>query len=323
MKTTGIKKAAKFLLPLAFLGALGYYASVYLGVYSVIEKTDLRAVPVLIILSLLFSFSNGLVMRIVLRLFGVHLSLGRCVGITALTSVGNSLTTQGGTVGKAVYLKKRHDFSYPAFLASMSAVQILGFAVISVSGALISMLTDVIPEIWRMPVVSGFAFVGVASAALMVIPLDFRGGQGRISRVAANVADGWKTFRRDKGAILKICLLLFINFLLGALDQVVGFGAFSVKIGMAQALLLEAISVIAFAVKITPANLGVMEVAVASSSSILGVGFGEGLVVATSLRVVGMFTTFLTGGILGLLVLKDGGNISVEPDNREQQDKKC
>lgn len=122
--------------------------------------------------------------------------------------------------------------------------------------------------------------------------------------------------RKDKGSILKISLLLFLNLLLGALDQIVGFGAFSIKIGMAQALLLEAISAIAFVIKITPANLGVLEVAVASASSILGVGFGEGLVVATSLRVVGLFTTFLTGGILGLLVLKDGGAISVDLDSR-------
>lgn len=313
METTGIKKAAKFLLtkfllPLAFLGVLGYYASTSLGISDVLEKVDLRVIPILMLLSLLFFLSNGLVMKTVLRLFDVHLPLYRCVGITALTSVANSLTPYGGTIGKAAYLR-RHDFTYPEFLASMSAVQILGFAVVGTVGFFISFSIDVLPEIWRMPVVSTFALVGIASISLILLPLDFRGRQGRISRVAANVAEGWKTFRKDKGSILKICLLLFMNLLLGTLDQIVGFSAFSIEIGLAQALLLEAISAIAFVIKITPANLGVQEVVVASASSILGVGFAEGLVVATALRVVGLFVTFLTGGILGLLVLKDVGEL--------------
>lgn len=298
-----------------FLGALGYYATTSLGLSNVVEKVNLRVVPVLMLLSLLFFLSNGLVMKTVLRLFDVHLPLYRCVGIAALTSVANSLTPYGGTIGKAAYLR-RLDFTYPEFLASMSAVQILGFAVVGTVGFFISLATDVLPEIWRMPVVSTFALVGITSISLILLPLDFRGRQGRISRVAANVAEGWKTFRKDKGSILKICLLLFMNLLLGTLDQIVGFSAFSIEIGLPQALLLEAISAIAFVIKITPANLGVQEVAVASASSILGVGFTEGLVVATSLRVVGASVTLLIGGLLGLLMLKDGGNISVPLDSR-------
>lgn len=312
METTGIKKAAKFLLSLALLGALGYYASTSLGISDVLEKVDLRAIPILMLLNLLFFLSNGLVMKTVLRLFDVHLPLYRCVGITALTSVANSLTPYGGTIGKAAYLR-RHDFTYPEFLASMSAVQILAFAVVGTVGFFISLSTDVLPEIWRMPVVSTFALVGIASISLILLPLDFRGRQGRISRVAANVAEGWKTFRKDKGSILKIFLLMFVNLLLGTLDQVVGFSAFSIEIGLAQALLLEAISAIAFVIKITPANLGVQEVVVASASSILGIGFAEGLVVATSMRVVGVSVTLLIGGLLGLLMLKDGEKLSEEP----------
>lgn len=80
----------------------------------------------LFFLYVLFFINNGLILKYFLEPFDIRLRFKEWFGLSVITTMGNYLTPfRGGAVARAVYLKKKHKFSYSYFLSTLSGIYIV------------------------------------------------------------------------------------------------------------------------------------------------------------------------------------------------------
>ena len=119
-----------------------YYINSNLSDLKQLAYLGISNIPIILIialLSLIFAILNGTLLDILMRPFGIKLSFKEYFSLSIITSFYNYITPfRGGMAARAVYLKKKYNFSYTNFLAILSAIYIIIFFVGGL-GMLISM----------------------------------------------------------------------------------------------------------------------------------------------------------------------------------------
>ena len=295
-----VSRSLHILFLLLILVSLLYFLSMQKDTLLLLKGIRVEGLYILIAISPLFLLSNALILRSLLRLFNVKLILRECLGICSVTAVGNLLTAfGGGTITKAIYLERRHAFQYTAFLSSMSAVYLLDLLLVGFLGGAIIAFNGFLDSEKSLTVFGGFLCMGVASITLLLTPIRLKEGNGWIADKLSNLFSGWKTIKGDSKLMVKIGLLLLLNNILAALELIAGYYSFSTVVEFPTALLIGMVTGLLNVVKLTPANLGVQEAVIAFSSTLMGIGFGEGLLAAALIRIVSMATVFVYAGIFG------------------------
>lgn len=295
-----LKKALHVCFLFIIVIALAYFLSKHTDTMSLLREVNVKGVYILVGISPLFLLSNALILKKLLRLFSVKLSLRECMGICSVTAVGNLLTSLGGgTIAKAVYLERRHAFSYTAFLSSMSAVYLVDLLLVGILGSTVVALKGLLDSKEGIALFGSFLFLGVIALALMAAPVKFKDRNGRIGRKVADIVCGWERIRTDRNLIVTIGLLLLANNILTAIELMAGYYAFSTTVDFPTALLIGMLTGLLTVIKLTPANLGVQEGVIAFSSMFMGIGFEKGLLAATLIRVVSIVMVFVSAGIFG------------------------
>lgn len=272
---------------------------------NVAKGVNLYSIAILSVLASFSLFSNSIILKMLLSSFNVHIPVVESFAVSSFNALGNYLTALGGgTLSKAVYLKKRYDFSYSAFVASMSATHIVDLLMVSLLGCIVLVYVSGLVMLWGKVLFIGFLFLGILTFCLLVLPLALPPFAGRIFNALRDIIDGWSMLKKRRRLLVQLSMLLLINHLLFALEFLVGYEAFSLKIGIADAVLIGVLSSLSTIIKITPANLGVQEGVIAFSSQLLGAGFGEGLLVAGLLRMVSVVLFSFYGGLLGFYIIK-------------------
>lgn len=268
----------------------------FMGMFNRVAPGFVFALAVVGFLSLLM---NGIVLKAVLSPFDIRLPMGESFGIASITAMGNYLTLfGGGTAGKAVYLKRRYDFPYSKFLASMSAVSILDLMWVGFLGSSMLIVTYKILFPWGQALLSVFLILTVVS--FLVLSFGSMFYEKRFFKNVKVALDGWEMIRSSRDLLLKVSLLLLANHLLSSAELFIGYSVFSINISVADAVLLGAISSLSSIIRFTPASIGIQEAVIASSSHLLNIGFGEGLLVAGFMRVVSTGIVFLFGGLCAI-----------------------
>lgn len=294
----GLKRIVlQWLLLLLIAGAFFYIVFSRHELLNIVAGIEIEDIFFLAIISICSILSNSLTLKVVLNSFNVFPSLKECFGISSVNSMGNYLFTWGGgTVGKALYLKKRHGFSYSSLLSSTAATYILDLLCASVLGMISLTLVGGLDKSWGRSLFAGFFFLGILSVVLAMLPVSFTFFGERIGNVLREVAKGWRQIKGNRRLICKLVFLLLTNQLLNAAEIFVSYRAFSINVDMASSILMGVIASLSIVIKLTPANLGVQEGVIAFSSHMLGIGFGEGLLAAGLIRVVSLCVIFILGG---------------------------
>lgn len=262
--------------------------------FAVIKDISYLNIAILAVLGFLILFLNGLMLKIFLYPFNISMSLSECFGVSAISAMGNYLAPfGGGTVGKAVYLKRRYDFPYSAFLALMSVTSILDILMAILLGSGVVIFTGNMLYPWKGAFL--LLFLTLVIALVAVFSLNRLIPDIKFFKIARDALEGWRMLCGRRYMMTKISMLLLTNYLLSSAELFTGYGAFSVGISPADAILLSTISSLSSIIRFTPANIGFQEAVIASSSHLLGVGLREGLLAAGLLRVVSIGVIFLSG----------------------------
>lgn len=306
------KGILRILLFWIVLGSLLYYLFDRPGIFESIMGVSLAWIAILPILGTFTLLLIGLVLKTLLFPFKIYPATLECFGISCLTAAGNCLTSVGGgTVGKAVYLKKKYDFPYPAFAASTLVAYILDILCASLLGIVVVIFSGNIWEDWGWKVLSVFMSTGLVASFLIAFRKNFTSHDRMFLKPLADISEGWDVIAKDKSLIANICLLVFVIHILAAVELFVGYTAISARIGISEVIIIVVVSSLSGIIRITPGNLGIQEAVVASSSFFLGIGFEKGLLAAGLVRVVAVSMIFLYSGIYsiglsGLITAKAG-----------------
>src|SRR3990167_2671624 len=229
------------------------------------DFSELRFVSPMIILALILLFTFGyfligLTTKQLIRPLKINLGYFEAFALSVVTGFYNLITPlRGGMAVRAVYLKKKHNFSYTNFFSSLSASYVLIFLSAGIMGLLSSGIIYFNEGIFS-PVVS-LIFLGVSLSLLFVIIFSPRmnEGKGFILDKIAKILNGWYLIRKDRGLLFFITIISIFQLLLSSLMLYLEFYVFGIEISFVKALFLSSIGLLGLIIAITPPGLGIRE----------------------------------------------------------------
>lgn len=301
VRSTSWTNFLKFSALLVFLAGSGYYLSLQKETLAVILKVKPKYVFMMAGIDFLFLLSNTMILKILLNFFKISLPTRECLSISTLSGIGNFLPSlRGGTIGKAVYFKKKYALPYSTFIAATSAVALISLSLSALVGVIAILLIGLSTHSLLRISLSFFAVVNLLFCLLLLAPSRVMTCRWKIFHRLSGIANGFDLIRRDRRLLTKIYLFLSFNFILCIAELALSYAAFSIDIPLVKVVLMDSISRFSDVIKILPGNLGVYEGSIALSSHVLGVGFREGLLAAGLVRAVSIIDMLIFAIIFGL-----------------------
>jgi uncharacterized membrane protein YbhN (UPF0104 family) len=272
---------------------------------AALKHVTLTAALVLLVLRLLFLATNGLFLREFASRFGVQLRPKEWMGLSVVTTMGNYITPfSGGMVARAAYLKRRHAFPYAQFATLLASNYLVNFWVVGVVGVF-TLLTfgETIGLYWQ--VFAFFATVVISISALVIFPSFRLPWRNRVTQVMNTSLRGWGIVKSDPSLMARLVSYALFNILLTAFSFWVAYDALGSRVSFRAALLIGLLTSFSLLIKVTPGNLGIQETAISLSSGLLGIGIGQGLLVALLIRAATLLLLFTLGPIFSFLLTRE------------------
>ncbi len=265
--------------------------------------------PALLILMFIFSFLsyylNGIAYKILLRPLNVKLKNGEAFGTSILTGFYNMITPfRGGIAARALYLKKKHGFSYTNFLASLAALVVVSFIVISVMGLISVWIIWIKFKIFSLMLFLLFCATLIGMIFLIIVSPFVKETKYKWMNFFIKIATGWKLLKNDKKIIVNLILLNILSQLIGALTLVFQYKVIGIEITFMQAVFVSSIASFSLWVGLTPASLGIQEALTVFSAVAIGLNASQTLFAAVIGRLVSSVMLFILGPIYSYYMLK-------------------
>ena len=255
----------------------------------------------LIMLFFLFLYSNGILLKTLMRPFQIKLKSNEAFGLAIITNFYNLITPfRGGAAARAIYLRKKHDFPYVHFLATLSAIYILIFLISSLTG-IFSMLTLVeksYPILLILSVFTVFLFT------IIILSPKIKENSNKWLNRFIKVINGWHLIKNNKKIITITIIISLIQVFLTALNNLIAYQIFGIQITLAKALFIAAISNLAIIIAITPGNLGIGDAINVFTANIIGIPLTEAIAATILLRAVNLAIIFILGPIYSYKLIK-------------------
>lgn len=304
-----MRKVIRGILSFGILLVLVVLAILYLrenlNEFSKLRFVSPEIILFLIVLFIFGYFLIGIVTKKLLSPLGVYLGLFESFALSIVTGFYNLITPfRGGMASRAVYLKKKHNFSYTNFFSSLSASYVIIFFSAGIVG-LISSSVIYFEEGIFSPVIS-LIFAGVSFGLLLIIIFSprFDEGKGWIFDKFAKVVNGWYLIRKDKKLVFFITIISILQLFLSSLMLYLEFYVFGIEISFIKTLFLSSIGLLGLVIAITPAGLGIQEAVAVFSASTIGISPVESLSAVLLGRVVSVIVLFVLGPIFSWVLMR-------------------
>jgi uncharacterized membrane protein YbhN (UPF0104 family) len=282
------------------VAAIAWYLNTHPKLILVFKQISLPTLIGLSLMRLLFLGVNGLFLRAFVLKFGVNLNTKEWFGLSMVTTMGNYLTPfSGGMVARAAYLKKCHQLPYAQFMTLLASNYLINFGVIALVGVVT--LVTFGGKMWSYWSVFVFFVVVISSVLVLIIfPRARLPWNNRIAKTVNTSLAGWDLVRHDNKLLKKLSGYTIINIILNSFSFWIAYDALGTYISYRSALLVSLLTSFSLLLRLTPGNLGIQEVIVGFSSSLLGVGGESGLLVAILIRAATLVWIFTLGPIFTL-----------------------
>jgi len=255
----------------------------------------------------------GLFLKVLIAEFKIDLGFWEYFSLTGLTCFGNIFLPMKGGVGfKALYLKRKYNFDYSNFVASLAANYLVGFNLTSATALLGMLGYYMYAGYWSIPLAAVFLTLLAGTSWAIFIPprrLDWIPFTW-VRRKTNEVLDGWHLVRRSGGTVFRLYGILFLYTALTSAITWLEFAAFGMKdisgnpIGLAQSIVFTAIASLSVFVGITPAALGIRESLLMFCSQTLGISPAQALAVSLLDRAISFIVLALISAFASIYIRK-------------------
>jgi len=247
--------------------------------------------------------------QIILRHLNVNLKNKEIYQLSIVTGFYNLITPfKGGMASRAVYLKKRYNFSYTNFLATLSASYVIAFLISSLIGLITAYLTYLQTKAFNLIISLIFLITFMVMMSIILFSPNIKETKNDFLNKFIRVLTGWNIIKKDKKLILKTCIIFLFELLITSLVFYLQFKVFGWNIGFIGALFLSSISYIGILISITPAGLGISEAITVFSALTLGISPVQSLSVALLGRTISIVVLFILGPIFTYKLMKNENN---------------
>ena len=298
------KKHISVLIALLLLIGFGVYVGFHQDEFAPLLSVSVNHLGVLLVLTLFATGVLGLSTKYLVAVFGINLKFKEWFGLTVITTMSNYFVPlRGGSSVKAVYLKKKYGLSYAKFLSTIMGIFILTFWVASAVGSGLSIIFYYLQYTFALKIFLFFLVTNGAMSLLLFISPAIADKKNRLLRILKRVLDGWIKIKSNKRLLTKLAFLSLAGYILKALQLFFAYRSLSLEVDFLAVFLLSVLLVFSIFINITPANLGIQEGLLSLFSSLLGIGFNEGLLAALLFRTITMAVAFCLGPIFSYLLI--------------------
>jgi len=281
----------------------------YQNEFNLIKNVSIKYFIVLSAIALLNGIVNGLKVKYYTKIFGLNLSFKESFGLSEITSLTNYVTPfKGGTAFRALYLKKKYNFSYEKFIVVMGAASLIAFFGYSIVGMLSTLYSFLAHKTVNLLILGIFITIFTASLIAFFLPLNYMHrikSENFIIRKLKSAIEGWYILK-NKPYNLLIILIVELTFLFSySLSIFYGFRAIGVNTPLVYCLIISLVSSMSVIFTITPAGLGVREAVIVWASTALEQGIIVPLNVAILIRLISMIWAIPLGLLFSYIFIKE------------------
>lgn len=297
-------KRLRDLLGWLLVATLAVWAAVYVRDHRDAFAAALDLQPAyLAALAALFLFClavRGLLLKASVSAFGIALRPVEWLSISVANAAASYALPFGGIGVRAVYLRQRHGLSLADFTAVLAGCSIL----LECVHCLIALAA--LGWIWAIgggmtgphaslpaAILGSVAVGGIVVLVWPSRPASGGGGSGGPFGFLRRAMDGWRTLKGSRSALFALAGFTLLDVAAIGVTKWTTFHAVGHPIGVAPAIIFNAMGGLALAVRITPGGLGVTETIQVFTALCLGV---PGEVAGTAMiveRVIGTGISFL------------------------------
>ena len=291
------KSLLLWVVSLVTLGAIVWYLSSH---WDQLEPLIQVPVEQVIVVGVLFAVG---IMLNALEFWVLYRRLGAAIGIVEnwlLYGAGqllNHAPGQVGTVYRFGYLKTVHQLSYARSGSGYAANLLLTFLSTGVVGLIAAILMGALHGAWSWGLVAIFSGLIVVAVAALVVHLPTTTRVGRLARTWRRFQEGWSEITRHGQTALIVVVIELIKYSILAMRMQLAMSWVGVDEPYAFFLVIAAATGIVSFVALTPAAIGMRELAIGFAAAALGVQFDVALLGATLDRAVMFVWVALIGGV--------------------------
>jgi uncharacterized protein (TIRG00374 family) len=246
-------------------------------------------------------YSNGIILKTLMKPFKIKLKNNEAFGLAIITNFYNLITPfKGGAATRAIYLKKKHNFPYVHFLATLSAIYILIFLVSSLTG-IFSMLTL---QEKSTPILLALSIFTIFLLSIIIFSPKIKENNNKWLNRFIKVINGWHLIKNNKKIITITIIISLIQIFLAAINNQIIYQILGVQITLAKALFIAAIANLSIIIAITPGNLGIGDAINIFTANIIGIPLTEAIAATILLRAVNLAIIFILGPIYSYKLIK-------------------
>ncbi|MEK6895097.1 MAG: lysylphosphatidylglycerol synthase transmembrane domain-containing protein [Nanoarchaeota archaeon] len=304
-----MKKSVKQILSISILLIILAFAAYYIykNIDSFKELTIVSPhfIVILVIIFLLSYVTITYQTIVILNPFKIKLGFFEGFQLSIITGFYNLITPfRGGMATRAIYLKKKYEFPYTAFLATLSASYIVLFFIFAFFGLVSTYLLYL--RVGPFNPIIPLIFLGTFLSMLFIMVFSPRIKETKSNWLNRfiNVINGWHLIKNNFRTIFMTSIMGILQILIGAFALQIQFSVFGIPLDFVSAMFLTSIGGISIIIAITPANLGVGEVIGVFSALTIGITPTQSLSAAILGRAVQFIVMFILGPIFSYLLLK-------------------
>lgn len=273
------------------------------------EFKQLKIVNIVYFLPLFFLFiffliNNGLVLKYLLEPFQIKLKFKEWFGLSVVTTMGNFLTPfRGGAGARAIYLKTKHGFPYSYFLSTLLGIYIIVFLVNSLVGLLTMILLYFFYGIFNIIIFIIFLCLFLFLLGIVIFSPKIKETKYPFINKFINVINGWHLIKSNKKIIVVTGLISLVNVVIMVLVMFLEFRVFGINISLLDALFLSIVSALSLFISITPGALGIREVVIAFTATVINIPISQALAVSILDRAIGLAFIFILGPIFSYILM--------------------
>ncbi len=240
-----------------------------------------------------------------LRPFGVRMRLWEAFGISVMTGFYNLITPfRGGMIARGAYLKKKHNFPYTDFLATLGASFVLIFLVSGLMGLFASWMIWQSTGVLNWIMIAIFGIITVGFLGVIIVAPKLPETKWSFANKVVRVVNGWHLIRGNLRVVLVILVLSVVQLLILAALLKLQFLVFGIEVSYAACLLLVSVGILGLIISITPAGLGISEAILVFSAATIGISPAQSLSVALLGRAVSVVVLFVLGPLFSYYLVK-------------------
>ncbi len=298
-KKTDWKTIASLVLFVVMAAALALYVWQNRQDMQKLLTLSLGTVGLLLLLALAGCVVNCLYHLVMLKTFGLRLSLTDWMGVVSVSNaIAYVLPLRADLVFSAAYYKrvKRLAYTKSVSMAAGNAVFGVGFSLLQILVALLC--TGLLDGQWPPVLWIVWGLGAVALGGFVVFALLFHDKQPKILqkyKLLREVAEGFTALLRNKRLLWQLLACMVTSNLLQLLLYSLCFRAIGLPVTLYQALFYNSVSWLATVVAIVPGNIGIKESVMGVATLAMGALFQNGVAVSLLQRVAVMVVYFLMG----------------------------